>query len=77
MQESNHLEPRVRHLEGIITGDGEKMGVGPLVLKHEREINGSDGLHSRVRKLEDQALRISVAVGIAVAIVQLIFKFWK
>ena len=77
MQETNHLEPRVRHLEGIITGDGEKMGVGPLVLKHEKEINGHDGLNSRVRKLEDQSLKISVSVGVAVAIVQLLFKFWK
>lgn len=76
MHETN-LEPRVKHLEGIITGDGEKMGMGPLVLKHEREINGQDGLSQRVRKLEDQALRISVAVGIAVFLVQLLFKFWK
>lgn len=77
MHEAQHLEPRVKHLESIITGDGEKMGVGPLVLKHEKEINGRDGLASRVRKLEDQALKISVAVGIAVFLVQLLFKFWK
>lgn len=72
-----HLEPRVRHIERLIQGDGKEMGIGPLVLKHEDEMNGSDGLKHRVRKLEDQALRISVAVGIAVFIVQLLFKFWK
>lgn len=77
MQQESQLEPRVRHIEGIITGDGKEMGIGPLVLQHEKDINGRDGLTSRVRKLEDQALKISVAVGIAVFIVQLVFKFWN
>ncbi len=79
-QEADHLEPRVRHLEGIITGDGKEMGIGPLVLKHEEDIHGDNGLTNRVRKIEDQSLRTAAwvggAVAAAVAIVEVLFRIW-
>lgn len=76
MHQENQLEPRVKHLEGIITGDGKEMGIGPLVLKHEEAIHGRDGLNQRVRKLEDQSLRIATFVGVAVFIVEVLIRLW-
>lgn len=71
----NHIVPRVVHLEGefeqmqkLIRGDGKSMGIGPLVLKHEVEISGDDGLKKDVRKLQDQALKIAIYTGVAVTI---------
>lgn len=75
MRDENQLMPRVAQLEiemqnlgTIIRGDGEKMGIGPMVLQHSEDLNGDDGLKKRVRKLEDQALKIAVYVGLAVTI---------
>lgn len=76
MHDENRLEPRVNqlevemaHLGGIIRGeDGEKMGIGPMVFQHDKTLNGDDGLTKRVRKLEDQALKIAVYVGVAATI---------
>ncbi len=72
----DQIEPRLKHLEGIIKGDGKEMGIGPLVLKHEDDIYGSDGLVRRVRKLEDQSLRIATFVGAAVLLVEIVIRIW-
>lgn len=63
-----HVESDLEHLGGIIKGDGKDMGIGPMVLQHDADINGDDGLKPRVRKLEDSSIRTAAWVGGAVAV---------
>ena len=76
MHQEQQLESRLKNLEGIVTGDGREMGIGPLTLQHESQLNGDHGLEKRVRKLEDNSIRTAAFVAAAVFAVEVLVRIW-